>query len=360
MFINLNPCNKRISKLFFALITILSLIACDSNSNDAGSINAPIDNLGLSELKNQKIMVRANNAGSFSYDKPNEFKDNNGNFFLANGCLTYFNKTDADIYSNGYIYAETEWKKKTYKSLCHVEGVIKEKKQADSTNLGISYAGKNSLFYVFYDNINKDFYEVGGINLNHNIKEIISIKNDGMSVEIKDSTNTLTADLKRIYSKQSLSDFGINLHKPKNDFYKGDKNEIMEVGVTSKAFDKPYNLSDGYLYKYSYTGCDLSGTVNYIIYNDGLIYTSNINNGDVVFCNIKEFFEKINLTNDTNVNANKVNSELFYDSETKIYYELDGSIHEQGSITKILNDGVSAAVDSKIYYIKNAYRKIEL
>lgn len=346
------------------ILLTTALAGCGgSSSSDSSKDRSPLDGA--------KIVAQARYSGAFSSDRAGDFRDNKNYLYSSTGCFLHWRETKADIYSNGYIYATTSLKDTIASNICLVTGVYKNIMAVDAEYLDIDYIGKKQSSYsLFYDKKSKQFYTIDKFEVKSGSK-IISIKNGGMSATIKQPDGIVNIEkIIETYIKVPSEEVGVTLHLPQSPFFTGNKSDVMEVGYTKDVTDRPYNLKGGYLYKYRHSGCDLSidgpkyGGSVYVIYNDGFMETFGIERNSESYCKITNFYEQVHPNMNSIINASYVNGSssdsLYYDSNTGIYYEIYGvpeSIKTE-SIKEIANDGYSAIIDGKVFYILEAYREV--
>ncbi len=310
------------------MFVAITLAACGGGGSDSPQSNE-VDKGGEQQLRDfgdsqSKRGVPYNLSGT-----------DGKTFYSTYGCTLGASKNSFLVYSNGFVEVSYQASKSsTYHTECMMEKAYLKVDIGNTTDLDADfYDGEKYGYMVFYDESLNLFFEINSNALDiddviaSQAYKLVGITNDGLSAVIdKKNGDTVTVQLSEIFKEIPLSTIGINKYAPAS-FYSDNSDLLMEVGSTVSypiasyaTIDKVYDLR-GFLYNYSDSGCDHSGSA-YAIYNDGRMVTKDRTTGSYEStCNITQLYEKVELHNTTMIKGDYINQYTFYDSSTKIFYD---------------------------------------
>lgn len=276
---------------------------------------------------------------------------------LANcdlGSSTY--KVSIKIYTDATAESSFNTNKYQYNDTCLVTRVFSQQKPSDG-KIEANYING----YTFYDKNSKTYYDVDYFS--NDYTTLISISNDGMTVVAQNKTGTTqNAKLIRAYKEIYLTEAGITPKFPPF-FSTGNPGDIMEYGLAedvTSPYKPPYNfVGNLYLYKTEGVSKDWRYPTTYKIFNDRQIEMKNANEANVQRGYITEVFERIKPIDQKAINAQYLSPSTFYDSKSKVFFELDYQGFGTDMIVDITNDGNSAVLrDGRISKIVKSYKKV--
>ncbi len=303
---------------------------------------------------------------SFTYLKPPFSRGLNPNSWNATGnsgilydmpsCLISSSAhTTVKVYSDASVETTFSTKRGAFDDLCSVKRAFAVQDLNDG-KIEANYING----YTFYDQNSKIYYDVDYPS--NEVTKLSSITNDGLTAVVQyQSGKTSNTKVYRAYKQINLSDIGMT-PKTVPFFNQGKPDDIMELGATDgfRWSDSIYSLV-GNLYLYKTVGVTTySFDPNvYIIYNNAQIETKELGAPNFQRGYISEAFEVIYPENQKAINAQYVSAYTFYDSKTKVFYEVSGYVGGTDMIVDITNDGNTAVLqDGSIKQIVRSYKKV--
>ena len=274
---------------------------------------------------------------------------------LTNCSLNSLYQANIKIYSDANVESSFETNKYKVNDTCVVARVFSQQKPNDG-KIEANYING----YTFYDQNSKIYYDVDYPS--NEVTKLISITNDGMTAVVQyQSGKTTNTKIFRAYKQINLADAGIK-PKPITFFSKGNPSDIMELGIVENIdiLNTPYSL-EGNLYLYKTVGVtkNYSDLTQYVILNDTQIAMQNSSQANVQSGYITDVFERVYPQNQKSINAQYISNQTFYDSKSKVYFEVKSSISGTDMIVDTTNDGNTAVLqDGRILQIVKSYKKV--
>jgi hypothetical protein len=279
--------------------------------------------------------------------------------YLGINCLSpSFGATlSFEVSDNGFAYAEyyTPIHGYYYSATCLISSAVQRVSAVDGSVNGIYSLRRTSTDPLYVDASTNTHYSVSQSDLiAHNSSsyyggsyKMTGVTNQGLSAILDDGQGDIfQAGISDTMQSIPLSSTPVNKYSPA-PLYQGSPNEIFEVGKNQRGgIYYPYSIH-GNFYNYKTTGCTSEVGANYTIYNDGFVATEYQSYNNVIkgACQVTDIYERLPRANASGLNGTMVNSYLFVDNGTQIYYDVAFFTTGTGltfALTDIINDGATA------------------